>query len=514
MKTLLVYPEYPETFWSFKYALKFVLKKAAFPPLSLLTIAAMLPESWDQKLVDLNVTKLKDKDLLWADYVFISAMEVQKESVKKIVTRCHQLNVKMVAGGPMFVNSHENYNEIHHFILGEAEQILPLFITDILNGTTRHIYHSENTVDLKTSPVPKWNLINFKNYASLNIQYSRGCPFDCEFCNITTLFGHKVRTKSREQIIVELDEIYSSGWRGEVFFVDDNFIGNKNKLKKDILPAIIEWNEKHQSAFIFNTQASMELSDDEELLNLMSNAGFNKVFVGVETPNEESLVECNKFQNKNRDMISGINIMQNAGFQVMGGFIVGFDNDPKDIFDRQIGFIQKSGIVTAMVGLLHALPNTKLYERLKKEKRLTSDASGDNTDFSLNFIPKMNIDILIEGYKNLLKSIYSHKNYYKRIRTFFKEYKNNNKIKTRIRFNEIYAIFKSIIFLGILGKTRFQYWKLIISTMFKKPQHLSQTMTFVITGFHFQKILSRNLKRLENIRKENIKLNSKSLVLS
>ena len=488
MKILLVYPKYPDTFWSFKYALKFISKKAVNPPLGLLTVAAMLSEDWEKKLVDMNVTTLNDKDLKWADFVFISAISIQKESAKDIITRCKKVGVKIVAGGPLFTTEYEEFEGVDHFVLNEAEITLPLFLKDLRDGGAKYIYTSNQWADLKTTPIPLWDIVNMKKYASMNIQYSRGCPFDCEFCDVTLLYGHVPRTKDKDQVVAELESLRSRGWRDGVFFVDDNFIGNKRKLKREILPAIAKWMAQKGHPFSFITQTSIDLSDDEELMRLMVKAGFDTVFVGIETPNKESLTECNKFQNKNRDLISCVKKIQRFGLQVQGGFILGFDNDPPSIFQRQITFIQKSGIVTAMVGLLNAPPGTRLYHRLKNENRLLEGASGDNTDCSINFIPKMDYQTLIDGYKKILSTIYSPRCYYERVRKFLKEYKPLQKSVFQFHFSYFGTFFKSTLLLGIIGKERFHYWKLILWSLFRCPQLLPLVLTLAIYGFNFRKI--------------------------
>ena len=490
MKILFVYPKYPDTFWSFRHALKFISKKASFPPLGLLTVAAMLPEEWEKKLIDMNVSALTEEDLEWADYVFISAMVVQKKSAMEVIRRGKKLGIKVVAGGPLFTTGYEEFEDIDHFVLNEAESTLPSFLDDLKKGCAQHLYTSKEWPDLGKTPRPQWDLINMKKYASMCIQYSRGCPFNCDFCDIIVLNGHKPRTKSKDQILGELEVLYAQGWRGGVFFVDDNFIGNKKRLKTEILPAIIDWMKQKKYPFSFFTEVSINLSDDEELMQLMTKAGFNKVFVGIETPNEDSLTECNKYLNKNRNLIACVKKLQNIGLEVQGGFIVGFDNDPLSIFERQISFIQKSGIVTAMVGLLNAPHGTRLYHRLKKEDRLLNDSSGDNTDFSLNFIPKMNVEILMNGYKKILSTIYSPKHYYKRVITFLKCYKLKPlKRKIHFKFCNLKAFFKSVWFLGIKGKERLHYWKLISWTLVRRPRFLGLAIEFAIYGFHFRKIM-------------------------
>jgi radical SAM superfamily enzyme YgiQ (UPF0313 family) len=491
MKILFIYPKYPDTFWSFKYALKFISKKASFPPLGLLTVASMLPREWEKKLIDMNVSALTEEDLEGADYVFISAMVVQKTSAREVISRCKKLGIKVVAGGPLFTTGYGAFEDIDHFVLNEAESTLPSFLDDLKNGCAQHMYTSEEWPDLGKTPCPQWDLINMKKYAAMCIQYSRGCPFNCEFCDIIVLNGHKPRTKSKDQIIGELELLYTQGWRGPVFFVDDNFIGNTKRLKIEILPALIDWTKQKKYPFSFATEVSINLSDDEKLMQLMVEAGFTRVFIGIETPNEDSLTECHKYLNKNRNLIACVKRIQDIGLEVQGGFIVGFDNDPLSIFESQISFIQKSGIVTAMVGLLNAPPGTKLFHRLKKEKRLLDDPSGDNTDFSLNFIPKMNAEALMTGYKKILNTIYSPSDYSKRVITFFKEYKPKQlKKKTYFKICYFKAFFKSIWFLGIKGKGRFHYWKIISWTLVRHPRFFRLAITFAIYGFHFQKIMA------------------------
>jgi len=494
MKALLVYPRYPESFWSFKYALKFIGVKAAHPPLGLLTVAAMLPEQWEKKLVDLNVKPLKDEDLKWADLVLISAMTIQSNSVKEIIARCRALGVKIVAGGPLFTMEPEEYDDVDYLVLDEAEITLPRFLADLEKGRAEHIYRAGEKPDLSSTPVPQWNLINMRDYVTMSVQYSRGCPYDCEFCDITSLYGRKPRLKTTNQMLLELDALYNHGWRGSVFIVDDNFIGNKIRLKNEVLPAMIQWMNEHKFPFTFITEVSINLADDEELMDLMRNAGFSHVFIGIETPSEESLKECNKFNNVNRNLLASVKKIQNYGMAVSAGFIVGFDSDTSSIFDRQINFIQQSGIVTAMVGLLNAPKGTRLFERLKKENRILHNMSGNNTDFSLNFVPRMNPQKLLEGYRKIVTTIYAPAQYYERILEFFKEFKPKRRLNVSMfRLCYLKALFLAMFYLGVLEKGRRHYWKLLIKTLWKYPHLLPDAVTFAVYGFHFRKIFSKQL---------------------
>ena len=486
MNILLVYPEFPDTFWSFKHSLKFVHKKAGSPPLGLLTVAAMLPADWGKRLVDFNATTLSEKDLAWADYVFISAMIVQRDAARTLIARCKEAGVKVVAGGPLFTMEHGQFTGVDHFVLNEAELTLPPFLADLANGCAQPIYTTTEFPDIRHTPAPLWKLVNLKHYDTISIQFSRGCPFSCDFCNITSLLGHRPRTKTSAQIIAELDAIYALGWRKNIFFVDDNFIGNKKQIKTEVLPALIEW-RKGKIGMPFSTEVSINLADDPELLALMTQAGFDTVFVGIETPNEDSLTECSKSQNKRRDLVESVRLLQRAGLQVQGGFIVGFDHDTPSIFQQQIDFIQKSGIVTAMVGLLQAPPGTRLYERMQNEGRLVHEMSGDNVDGSTNIIPKMGMEPLREGYHKILGQIYAPQSYYERVLTFLREYQPP-KVRVPLEPQYILALARSIYHLGIRGVERVHYWRLFFWTLFRRPELFPMAITLAIMGFHFRQV--------------------------
>jgi radical SAM superfamily enzyme YgiQ (UPF0313 family) len=487
MNILLIYPKFPDTFWSFKYALKFIRKKAAHPPLGLLTVGAMLPDEYQKRLVDVNVDPLTDDDLAWADIAFIGAMAVQRDSSKQIIARCKEMGLNVIAGGPLFTAEPDAFEAVDHLVLDEAELTLPSFLEDLKSGHLKKIYRASGFCDLHHTPPPSWDLIDMKNYASMSIQFSRGCPFNCDFCNVTVLFGHRPRLKSAQQVIAELDLMYDAGWRSNIFFVDDNFIGNKRYLKTQLLPALIEW-RKDKKGCVFFTEASINLADDAELMDLMVKAGFDAVFIGIESPNDANLTECQKVQNKNRDLIHDVKTLQRAGLEVQGGFIVGFDSDTPSTFQQLIDFIQKSGIVTAMVGLLQAPPGTRLFDRLKEENRLLGMMiSGDNVDGTTNISPKMGLDQLMHGYRLIMGHIYAPKHYYRRVKIFLKEF-GNPRVQTPLNAQRFLAIFRSSIRLGIIGKERFHYWSLMIWTLVRRPRLLPLAMTLAIYGHHFRKI--------------------------
>jgi radical SAM superfamily enzyme YgiQ (UPF0313 family) len=489
MKILFVYPRVSETFWSFKHTLRVVRRKSAFPPLGALTVAAMLPESWKKRIVDQNVVSLKDEDILWADYVFVSAMIAQKSSAREVVDRCRKLGVKVVGGGPLFHSFPDEFSDVDHLILGEGEVTVPLFVTDILRGVPKARYESHDHPSIESTPIPKWDLINMSDYVTMSIQYSRGCPFNCEFCDIIVLNGRVPRSKSDGQVLAELDALYDRGWRGPVFIVDDNFIGNKKKVKQ-LLRSIIGWQLNRRRTFTFFTEASVDLAEDPELMELMAAAGFNKVFLGLETPSEEGLKECGKAQNLRRSLAESVRIIQNHGLAVMGGFIIGFDSDPPDIFQRQVSFVQKNGVVTAMVGLLTAIPGTRLYERLDQENRLLFKPSGNNTDVggSLNFIPKMDRERIIKGYRWVMHTIYSPEMYHHRILAFLRQY--HPKVRTCLEDNDLFTLVRSLWYLGLMDQqsSRGFYWKLLKEGLSKYRQSFSDVVTMAIYGYHFRRL--------------------------
>src|SRR5918996_5209174 len=412
MKILLVNPEFPETYWSFRHALPFEGKRCVFPPLGLLTVSGLLPRDCERRLVDLNVEPLKTSQIEWADMIFITGMLAQKKSLHEVVKRAKQLGKMIVLGGPYVTSTIEELPYADHIFQGEAETTLPEFFEDLERGTAKRTYKAPERPPMSIAPIADFGLVNMKKYSCMSVQYSRGCPFSCEFCDIIEIYGRIPRTKSNQQVIAEFNELKRLGWRGPLFIVDDNFIGNKKNVRL-LLPAIIEWQKKNGYPFSLLTEASVNLADDDDLLTAMKDAGFRRVFLGIETPVEESLKEAQKSQNRG-NLLDSVRKIQNHGMEVMAGFIVGFDNDPEDIFEPQIEFIRESAIPMAMVGMLNALPDTQLWKRLEREGRLLGEASGNNTNCSLNFKTRMDPAMLIRGYQSIMHTIYSPREYYQR----------------------------------------------------------------------------------------------------
>ncbi len=489
-RALLIYPEFPVTYWSFKYALKFIGKRASLPPLGLATIAGMLPPHWEIRLVDMNVERLKTRDIENCDMVFLSAMSVQQDSAQKTIRLCQRMGKKVVCGGPMFSCEPEKYFFADTLVLNEAETNLPDFLADLERGGVKKVYDKKDYPGMAHTPIPRWDLVKVKKYASMSVQFSRGCPFDCDFCNVTSLFGRAPRVKDAGQIIAELDALMARGWKGNVFFVDDNFIGNKAFLKSTLLPELIKWQQSRRVKIPFFTEASINLADDDALMAMMRVAGFDSVFIGIETPNEASLACCNKKHNQNRDLVACVKKIQRYGMQVQGGFIVGFDSDTESIFERQVSFIKNSGIVIAMVGILQAPMGTKLYNKMKEAGRIASDWSGNNVAAATNIVTKMNMQTLGEGYRMILEKIYSPKNYYRRIREFLSSYQKPE-IRGRVSFSELMAFFRAGLRLGVFSSGRCGYWGLLWWVMLKKRACLPEAVRLSIMGLHFRKITAR-----------------------
>ncbi|MGH9787668.1 MAG: B12-binding domain-containing radical SAM protein [Candidatus Acidiferrales bacterium] len=494
MNALLIYPEWPDTYWSFKHALPFEGKRSAYPPLGLLTIAPLLPKHWNKRLVDTNIRPLTEADLRWADVALLSGMLVHKEDLLRLLGRCRARGLRTVIGGPVCSSVEELPHHADHVVVGEAEELVAELAADLERGTAKPLYKAAEMPGLDKTPLPDLSLINPKYYSAMAIQYSRGCPFNCEFCDIIEIYGRKPRTKSPAQMVAELDQLYDRKWRGSVFIVDDNFIGNKRKVK-ELLPVLVDWNVRHGRPFTFFTEASVNLADDAELLQMMKDAGFTRVFLGIETPVEASLKIAQKMQNTHRSLMDSVRRIQGYGMEVMAGFIVGFDTDPEDIFDRQVEFIQESAIPLAMVGLLLALPGTQLYRRLLREGRIVDEGHGNNFECRLNFIPKMNAQRLVEGYRSILQRIYSPDAYYERVRKFLAHYRPAH--HRRRSFSDYVALGRSILKQGVLGESRGSYWKFFLEAATRYRHAFDTAITLAIMGYHFQ-TLTRDVCQPEN----------------
>ncbi|MCF8025333.1 MAG: B12-binding domain-containing radical SAM protein [Desulfobacteraceae bacterium] len=497
-KFLLVYPRVPDnTYWSYKHALKFVKKKSAMPPLGLATIAARFPDDCEVRLIDMNVEPLYDTWIKWADAVFISAMIVQKQSMEDVIRRSKQMGKTVVAGGPYPTNSSNEITGADHILRGEVDETFGDFLADLEDGTAKPLYDLPAHPDISNNPVPRFDLLSLHSYGSMAIQYSRGCPFHCEFCDIWTVYGNRPRLKSARTLLSELDTLYSLGWKGAVFLVDDNFIGNRRRVKKELLPALKDWQEKHGRPYHFFTEASINMADDAELMAGMREAGFNSVFIGIETPSPEGLAETGKTQNLKSDMEAAVKNIQKNGIEVLAGFILGFDNDTAEIFDRQIEFIQKNAIPQAMIGLLNALPGTRLYERLKAEGRILSQSCGNNThSMQTNFKTVMDPEVLRRGYRKILAHLYDFrlKNYFDRCSHMLDRIEYREFYQRSIGAEEVKVFFRSLLRQSFTPYG-INYLKYLVRNLIKNRDLFGEAVTFSIYGHHYHTITRQTLKK-------------------
>jgi radical SAM superfamily enzyme YgiQ (UPF0313 family) len=489
MKVLLVNPEFPDTYWSFRHALPFEGKRCAFPPLGLLTVSSLLPPTWERRLVDLNVERLKTADLDWADMVFATAMLVQEQSLREVVKLAKARGKRVVLGGPYVTSTIHELPDADHIFRGEAEQTLPQFVEDLKRGETKRIYQAPERPALAMTPIADFGLANLKRYSAMSVQYSRGCPFSCEFCDIIEIYGRVPRTKSNEQMLAEFDALKALGWRGTVFIVDDNFIGNKKNVRQ-LLPHLARWQKENGYPFELLTESSVNLADDEPLLASMRDAGFNRVFLGIETPVEESLHEAQKTQNRG-NLLDSVRTIQRYGIEVMAGFIVGFDNDPEDIFDLQIDFIRRSAIPLAMVGLLNALPDTQLWKRLDREGRLLGeDATGNNTVCTFNFKTRLDPAFLVRGYQRIMQTIYGPREYYARVLDSLGRTSQTHTADTYTYSlpRGLAALMRILFKLGVMDRERKEFWRFFVQALIKHRTRLVDSMRLAAVGYHCRKL--------------------------
>jgi radical SAM superfamily enzyme YgiQ (UPF0313 family) len=494
---LLVYPRFPPSYWGFQYALELLDKGSAMPPLGLITVAGMFPDGYRLRLVDMNVAELTDDDLDWADLVLTSTMVVQRRSLQEVIARCNRRGTPVVVGGPHPTSYFDEIHGADHYVLEEVEESFPRFLADWEAGCAETIYRPEGKPAVTDTPVPRFDLLDLDAYSSMALQFSRGCPFDCEFCDITKLFGRKPRTKSNEQMTAEMDALYDLGWRGAVFLVDDNFIGNKKEALR-LLPAVTEWQRERDYPFGLYTEASVNLAKLDPLMDAMVDAGFSMVFLGIESPNPEALQKTKKGQNTARGdddfLLHAVRTIQNRGLEVSGGFILGLDGDGSEVFDAQVDFIQEAGIPMAMVGLLTAIRGTDLYHRLEREGRLLEESTGNNVEVTLNFEPELDRDVLIEGYRQVLARLYdpSLESYFERCWTLLANLGPGARPCREISKSEVRGALRSFR-RQLLSRQAPGYLKLLGRTLLRRPAMFPEAVRLGIMGLHFQKFTEQTL---------------------
>ncbi|HAA76490.1 TPA: hypothetical protein DCE37_15355 [Candidatus Latescibacteria bacterium] len=491
---LLISPQNPITFWSFDEALKMIGKKNAFPPLGLLTIAGMMPDRYDLRLIDMNVKDLRPQDLEWADVVITSSMIIHWSSLEDVIARCNEAAVPVLNGGPLPTQYHEEIDGEAVFYLGEGENGFIDLVDEMAanpGGAERMTIDRRGEFrDLVNTPLPRWDLIDFRDYSNMVVQTTRGCPESCTFCNIPSLYGKKTRIKAKSRIVQELDALYDAGWRGAIMAVDDNFVGNADAIRESLESDVIPWQAERGYPFQFHTQASIRVSDDELLLEAMWKAGFDKVFAGIESPVEESLkfMGARKNLQGNTPLLDKVKKLQTFGFEVQAGFIMGLDTDPADIHERMIAFIRDAGIPVAMVGILGVLRDTPDYKRFKRAGRLIEGAkySGDSGVFSrqLSYVPKIDAELLINMHRYTVETLNSPEIFFERCTTLFEHHKRRPLGSVPIRWPEIRATLLSIWKQGIVGSYRSIYWKFLIDTASVHPEHLPDAVRLAVQGHH------------------------------
>jgi radical SAM superfamily enzyme YgiQ (UPF0313 family) len=498
MKVLLLYPEFSSFgFWNFRETCRLMGARYPASPLGIITMAALLPSKWHLRLIDLNTTTLNDSDIDWADLVFIGGMLPQQKQFLHLIDRVHSRGKKVVAGGPDPTSQPEVYRSADYLVLGEVESSMQVFLEDLDSGVQYGTYRPDRRPDMIESPVPRFDLLDLKSYLMIGIQFSRGCPFNCEFCDIIELYGRNPRTKTQEQIVSELEALYALGYRGHVDFVDDNFIGNKGKAK-EILQAVKAWSEDNGHPFFFSTEASINLADDEELLSLMRDLDFRYVFIGIETTDEEVLSFVQKRQNLNRDIISDLHKIYSYGIVVNGGFILGFDQETSGSARKMVEIIKDGSVVMSMVGLLYALPNTQLTSRLRRENRLLENTvqqqdcdestEVDQTTSGINFIPKRPKEEIIRDYLHILHESYSTKNYFDRCLSLGKVIKTNYQFKPAFKHKIRYALgfVRTVVKLGFRLSTSYYYWRNILVILLTNISAIETVLSLMSMYLHFR----------------------------
>ncbi|MBH8573969.1 B12-binding domain-containing radical SAM protein [Nostocaceae cyanobacterium CENA369] len=489
MKVLLLYPLFPKSFWSFDKALELIGRKVSFPPLGMITVAAILPQTWEFRLVDRNVRFETEADWNWADLVIVSGMIVQKSDMLHVIGEAKRRGKMVVAGGPYLTSVPTVAEEagVDFLVLDEGEITLPMLVEALERGETKGVFSAKGEKpDVTITPIPRYDLLDLEAYSDMSVQFSRGCPFQCEFCDIIVLYGRKPRTKTPAQLLAELQFLYDLGWRRSIFIVDDNFIGNKRNVKL-LLRELGPWMAEHGYPFRFSTEASVDLAQDEELLDLMITANFSAVFLGIETPDTDSLTLTQKFQNTRHSLMESVQIINRAGLRVMAGFIIGFDNEKPGAGDRIIDFVEATAIPQAMCSMLQALPSTALWQRLKKEDRLLNEEANINQTTLTNFIPTRPLEELAREYIRCFWELYEPKRYLARVFRHFMAMKPTpHKKKFRaVEFKDIRALAIVCWRQGIKRSTRFQFWHQLFAIILHNPKVLESYITNCALFEHF-----------------------------
>lgn len=483
MQALLVNPKFPDSYWSGRYSLPFVRRRSIQPPLPLITVAALLPPDWSCRLLDANIETVRDEDLRAADVVLLTGMLMQQASLHDLIGRCRRLGVRTVVGGPYATEVPGDFDAADHVFIGEGESLVPTMASELSTGRARRIYEEKSKPDLTSAPPPRYDLLDVDAYHQMAIQFSRGCPFTCEFCDIISVYGRVPRTKTSGQIVAELEAIRATGFKGDVFFVDDNFIGNKKAVRK-VLPELAGWRNRFGRQLEFYTEASVNLADDIRLVDAMIDAGFTKVFLGIETPSPEALREARKLQNLDRDVEELVRRIQGRGLDVWGGFILGFDSDGPDCFDIVIDCVEKAAIPYAMVGMLTAFPTTPLYKRLESDGRLRPGYAAHGFQLT-NVITRMPTETMIEGYRRVLETLYDPKRYLERCRRCLERWRKVPGVMRDLALRDFGTLFRLLVGQGVRADYRRDFWAFLLWTLRNQPRKLGRAMAMAAAGHHF-----------------------------
>ena len=502
MNILLVYPRFPKTFWSYEKILELVNRKVLLPPLGLITVAAILPQEWTYKLVDTNIRPVEEAEWRWADLVIISAMIVQKDDMMRQIALSHQHGKPVAVGGPYPSSTPEELEGagVEYLILDEGEITLPLFVEDLRRGAERGRYSANGEKpDVTNTPIPRYDLLERSAYDSMSVQFSRGCPFQCEFCDIIVLYGRKPRTKSPAQLIAELERLYQLGWRGGVFMVDDNFIGNKRNVKL-LLRELAIWQEQRGYPFRFDTEASLDLAEDDELLDLMLACNFAAVFMGIETPDTDSLALTMKHQNTRSPLHDSIDKVTRAGLRVIAGFIIGFDGEKAGAGQRIVDFAETTGIPTTTFAMLQALPHTALWHRLQREGRLIADGGNINQTTLMNFVPTRPVEDIAREYVDAFCYLYAPRTYLDRVYRYFLKL-GAPRVKPRFQWPE-WVVVRALLIVcwrqGVVRSTRWAFWHHLVHILFANPSVAEQYLAVCAHNEHFLEYRDLVRRQIEN----------------